>query len=171
MNESETKSLLKFKANKTEYEKVKHLLIELDFDLCSVNSYHLALIVNNLLSNEFVHTRAGFYFFNGLIWTNIDDSQFHQKMVEKLIFIFQEKTNQLQLEINDLKTQEKKIKSIDLIINNIKTDKTFGENIVEHCRDMMSNVNFFDLLDEGPYIGFNNGVYDLKANCFRKSRI
>jgi len=62
-------------------------------------------------------------------------------------------------------------KRISKAVNNLNSfcDVKFRENIVRACANKFYDSKFMQKLDANPYlIGFENGVYDLKEDCFRE---
>ena len=62
---------------------------------------------------------------------------------------------------------QEKQKSVLKVMESLKT-VSFKNNIVSECRELFHDRHFFNKLDRNPdLIGFDNGVYDLKAGTFR----
>lgn len=65
---------------------------------------------------------------------------------------------------------EKKNKQIQTLRKNLKS-APFKNNVMRECSDEFYNPEFKEKLDTNPYlIAFQNGVYDLERNIFRKGR-
>ena len=61
-----------------------------------------------------------------------------------------------------------KAQNINGLIRNLK-NKTFKDRIISEAANLFYNENFFKNLDQNPYlVGFNNGVFELLTNKFRK---
>ena len=73
------------------------------------------------------------------------------------------------MENKDLKKNDKLMK-INRIITNLKSSP-FKKNVMTEANDLFLNENFIDKINTNAWlVAFNNGVYDLKTNEFRKGK-
>jgi len=69
---------------------------------------------------------------------------------------------------DDQKQIHSKLKQINKMICNLKS-ATYKNNVMKECEEVFYDKKFLKMLDTNPYLfGFNNGVYDLKLNKFRR---
>lgn len=92
---------------------------------------------------------------------DIDDIKDNEKTLQRY------KRNLKELESTDEQSRNKKRKKYIDIIKKLKNSSSI-KGVIELCKHKFYNKEFNNNLNEDKYlIGFNNGVYDLKAHVFR----
>ena len=93
---------------------------------------------------------------------DIDDIKESERTLQRL------KKSLKELENNDENTKSKKRKRYIDIIKKLRNSSS-KRGVIDACKHKFYNKEFNNILDENKYLlGFNNGIYDLKSECFRE---
>jgi P4 family phage/plasmid primase-like protien len=183
--------------NPSEFKKVKQNTISFHLDqtintitVDNVNSengknakgcgdYDIARVLYELKKSQFkcISVKHGIWYeFRGHRWVENDSGTTLRKSIsEELRDLYLEKAAQMMQMVSGIDPENEKAKTARCrvaVITNIcnrlgkTTDK---KNIMTEAKDLFRDENFMQLIDNNPYLlCFNNGVYDFKANVFRK---
>ena len=106
-------------------------------------------------------------------WKRIEEGVFlRQKLSQDIVKLFEGRRDDLYAKMSKCGEADKNIynshiKLVQKMINSLKSTP-FKANVMKECKDEFYDENFLKNLDKNEWlIGFKNGVYDLKKNCFR----
>jgi P4 family phage/plasmid primase-like protien len=153
-------------------DKVKEIIMKAE----SGTHYDIARVIKALYYNQFRCSsikHKTWYEFQGHRWVNIDSANtlntlISEKITQEFCYLNQyyssSKVTNTREYIDIFNTKSKKIMKI---INDLK-NTSFKNSVIDQCAHLFYEKDFEEKLDENrDLIGFNNGIYDLKAGYFR----
>jgi P4 family phage/plasmid primase-like protien len=153
------------------YNNEKHAIAEWDLGMVAKHMFGTNYVCTDIKNNrwyEFINNR----------WIASDSgTTLRTSLSQVLSRVFSEEERKVTAKIKNKQYeigQEKEIMSNAAIFNKIaitlrKTSEK--NNIMRECRDIFYDKNLINKLDVNPYtVCFNNGIYDLESNEFRKGR-
>ncbi len=140
----------------------------------NVSEKGLAELFAKHCQGDYVYCKKTWYEFKGHYWEEVDEAiNLKKKILETLVPLLK-KVRQQQQDMsrrdadNDDDISHEKKDKIAAVISKLET-VTFLNCVVEACKLSFHDQNFDKKLDKDAYlIGFENGVYDLKENIFRR---
>lgn len=129
----------------------------------------LADLLVSHIQGEFVYCKKKWYEFAGHYWIICDEGINVIKKMETILTPLLKKMKQTaQNEAEDGEDDNNLAKKISTTLARLNS-AGFVKNVLEWCKVRFHDQEFENGLDRNRYlIGFNNGVYDLKLNIFRK---
>ena len=153
------------------FNKEKHAIAEWDLGMVAKHMFGSKYVCTDIKNNkwyEFINNR----------WVASDSGTTLRTSLSQILSrVFSEQERKITAKIKNKQYeagQEKEIMSNAAIFNKIaitlrKTSEK--NNIMRECRDIFYDKNLINKLDTNPYtICFNNGIYDLESDEFRKGR-
>lgn len=162
--------------NPEEYEKIKNKWI-LDWmvKIDIVNDNDIADCIVELYGDDYKCvniTKNTWYEFQDHRWVNVDSAYtLLEKIATKVPDVLHERCKSFLDLIWSTSGKGDKVEKTGRVANIIMSLKNFktGQTLIKTCARKMYDKKFEESLDSNPYLlGFNNGVYDLKLNVFRK---
>lgn len=143
--------------------------------------YDIAVVLHQMYKDEYVCTdiKSGIWWrFKYHRWQQIDSGTYLRKAISnELRDLYKTRVTELQNYLSSLDPEDDKYKHIKLRVDTImKIVMRLGctqdkKNIMQECRDLFYDQEFYERLDSNPYLlGVKNGVVDLKEKIFRKGR-
>jgi P4 family phage/plasmid primase-like protien len=135
--------------------------------------YDLAVLLHEQVGHQYVFTDAGWYTFNNHKWIFIerDGYELRNKISKDLVEFFDGMLRETYIKLSQTPNDEdlkKNQKDIACIIKCLKTTN-FKNNVMKECQEVFYDRDFEKKLNTNRYlIGFQNGVFDLENNYFRK---
>jgi P4 family phage/plasmid primase-like protien len=153
------------------YDANKHAIAEWDVGMVAKQIFGQQYICTDIKNNRW------FEFMNHR-WIKSDSgTTLRTALSQVLSRIFSDEERKVTAQIKNKNYevgQEKEIMQKAAIFNKIAITlrkTTEKNNVMRECRDIFYDKNLLNNLDENPYIVcFNNGIYDLQENEFRKGR-
>ena len=178
-----TMGSLRFWAEEDNYDKAKEIINSSDMmkDIIetSLDSTHhsIAEVIKKRALQNFVSTVKMWYYFNGNRWEETHDAmklrQFITQDITALYTHWQGKYNKMASEQDDNLAkkvlEERTVQCAKIVIK--LGDATFKDKVIKESRELFYNKDFLEELDSNKsLLGFENGVYDLKAGGFREGQ-
>lgn len=143
--------------------------------------YDIAVVLHQMYKDEYVCSdiKAGIWWrFKSHRWKQIDSGTYLRKAISnELRDLYRDRATDLQQYQGGLDPDEEKCKHIkarvDTVLKIIGRLGTTADkkNIMQECKDLFYDPEFYERLDSNPYLlGCKNGVVDFKEKIFRKGR-
>ena len=143
--------------------------------------YDIAVVLHQMYKDEYVCSdiKAGIWWrYKQHRWKQIDSGTYLRKAISNdLRDLYRTRASELQNYLGSLSEDDEKYKFMKARIDTIlKIVLRLGQtadkkNIMQECKDLFYDPEFYSRLDSNPYLlGVKNGVIDFKEKIFRKGR-
>lgn len=140
-------------------------------------NYVIASVLYKMFKYDFKYSCSEWYMYKNHVWHKETDgmslrTKISNDLCDKYIHLISSFNIASKKDITEEEREEYKKRGKELldIVKNLG-NTPFKENIMKECKELFSDKEFSNKLDNNPYlIGFNNGVYDLQKQELREGR-